>query len=169
VGSVGSLVPSPPSVSNNGESMIGKDSPSLIKRHDKSGRTHGVPGSAEYCDTSVNTHMTCGNATMPLAVLDQVYGSGLCPASLMSIRAGNSRTYACDMRDMPGHESLSSSAHQLPRKSGPHDSGSWEKCLRASGQAVPDNKRRLSGDADKDGGNKRKKPKAKKDKKEKKD
>jgi hypothetical protein len=122
-------------------SMVGKDAGSLVKRHNRSGKTVGVPGSVEYFDTSVNTHMTCGTVTMPLTVLEETYGAGLCPGSLLSLRVGNSRTYTCDMQGMPGHESLVSAAHQLPRYSGPNDKESWDLCLARAGQAQGKRKR----------------------------
>ena len=128
-------VPNP----NSCNAVIGMDSMSLVKRHDKSGVTHGFPWqlAGEYFDTSVNTHITVGNLTMPINVLWQEYGQGMCLGSLMSLRSGNARFYCCDQAHDVDHGSLFSAAHNLPTNCGPSDKTSWNKCLRASGRPPP--------------------------------
>ena len=111
----------------------------LVKRHDKSGRTHS-PQSAEYFDVTKNTHITVGNNTMPIHPLWKTHGDNLCPGSLMSLQRGNSRFYCCDQAHDPNHCSLFSPAHQLPPDSGPTHAISWNKCLRYSGSPHKRNK-----------------------------
>ena len=114
---------------------IGKDALFLVKRHDKSGRTHS-PESAEYFDVSKNTHITVGNNTMPIRALWRIYGDNLCPAPLMSLLKGNARFRCCDQAHDPDHCSLFSPAHQLPPFSGPSHAISWDKCRHHSGQPL---------------------------------
>jgi hypothetical protein len=131
VGSPGSF--SGGAVSGKNVADIGKDALFLVKRHDKSGRTHS-PESAEYFDVSKNTHITVGNNTMPIRALWKIYGDNLCPAPLMSLQKGNARFYCCDQAHDPDHCSLFSPAHQLPPFSGPSHPISWDKCRRHAGQ-----------------------------------
>jgi len=134
VGSPGSF--SGGAVSGRNVTDIGKDAMFLVKRHDKSGRTHSSPGTAEYFDVTKNTHITVGNNTMPIRALWRIYGDNLCPAPLMSLLKGNARFRCCDQAHDPDHCSLFSPAHQLPPFSGPSHAISWDKCRHHSGQPL---------------------------------
>lgn len=172
-GSLSSPIQSVAGIPNSGScnAVIGMDAMMLVKRHDKSGLTHGFPwqSAGEYFDTSVNTHITVGNLTMPLSVLAQEYGEGICPGALMSLRSGNARFYCCDQAHDADHGTLFAAAHNLPTNCGPLDKVSWARCLRASGKTAPGTQRRQrnnhqnSSDED-DKSRDKKKKKEKKDK-----
>ena len=124
--------------------VIGMDAMALVKRHDKSGLTHGLPWHpmGEYFDTSVNTHITVGNLTMPIQVLEQEYGEGICLGALMSLRSGNARFYCCDQAHDAEHATLVAVAHNLPTNCGPTDKASWNRCLKAAGKTAPGSQQR---------------------------